>query len=57
MKYLYLGNNNFGQDGSESIAELILNSKTLIELDMFNCGITEEGSKPISKALKDNFGI
>ena len=41
LKYLFLRNCNIGDEGSTSIASLIDFNKTMIELEIFNCGITE----------------
>jgi hypothetical protein len=43
--------------GAEAIASLIKDHKTLIELEIFNCGITEKGGHLIGDALKTNFCI
>ena len=57
MKFLYLRNSNIGDQGSYSVANLIDYNKTLIELEIFNCGITEQGGNAIGNALKTNFCI
>jgi hypothetical protein len=40
-----------------AIADLIDVNKGLIEIDVFNCGITEKGGNAIGNALKTNFCI
>lgn len=40
-----------------AIAELIDFNKTLVELEIFNCGINESGGNAIGNALKTNFCI
>jgi Ran GTPase-activating protein (RanGAP) involved in mRNA processing and transport len=57
LKYFYLRNSNLGVLGSEFISKLVLNNKSLIEMDMFNCGINESGGNLIGAALKHNFCI
>ena len=37
IKYLYLGNNSFGELGAEAVSQLILKSGSLVELDLYNC--------------------
>ena len=39
------------------MASLIQKNKTLVELEIFNCGITEKGGKAIGDALRTNFCI
>eukprot|EP00347_Sterkiella_histriomuscorum_P009457 403341144 len=57
LKYLYFRNSNIGDQGAEAVSELIKDHKTLIELEVFNCGITEKGGHSIGDALKTNFCI
>jgi len=57
IKYLYLRNNNLGKDGSEAMSNLILDNNSMIELDLYNCRIDEQGGGLIANALKDNFCI
>ena len=57
MRYLYFRNSIIGDQGAEAVSELIRNHKTLIELEVFNCGITEKGGHTIGDALKTNFCI
>ena len=57
LEYLYLRNSNIGDLGSTAVASLIDYNKTLIELEIFNCGITEKGGNAIGNALKTNFCI
>lgn len=46
-----------GDQGAEAVSELIKDHKTLVELEVFNCGITEKGGHFIGDALKTNFCI
>ena len=39
------------------MAKLIENNSNLIELEIFNCNITEAGGNEIGNALKTNFKI
>ena len=55
IKYLYLGNNPFGAVGAEAVSQLILKSGSLVELDLFNCQIEEQGAIRIGQVLKLNF--
>ena len=57
LRYLYFRNSNIGDQGAEAVSELIRDHKTLIELEVFNCGITEKGGHIIGDALKTNFCI
>lgn len=57
LKYLYLRNCKVGDRGSQAIAQLIDFNKTLVELEIFNCGIAEAGGNAIGNALKTNFCI
>ena len=54
---MYLSNNNIGVTGSCAVAKLILSCATLVELDLFNCKINEEGAVELGAALKQNFGV
>jgi len=40
-----------------AIAKLIDGHKSLVEIEMFNCNIAEEGGNAIGNALKTNFCI
>lgn len=44
-----------GDSGANAIADLIEDHKSLMDLEIFNCGITENGGKTIGNALKTNF--
>ena len=44
-----------GDIGAQAIADLLWNHRTLVELEIFNCGITEHGGNKIGNALKTNF--
>ena len=57
IKYLYLTNNNVGKIGGEAVAKLILESKTIIELDLYNCQLDKDVTKLLSSSLKKNFCI
>jgi len=57
LKFLKFRNSKFSEEGVESIAELIRNHKTLLDLEIFNCGITERGGRVIGDALKTNFNL
>ena len=57
IKYLYLTNNNVGKIGGEAVANLILESKTIIELDLYNCQLDKDVTKLLSSSLKKNFCI
>jgi len=57
LKYLKFRNSKFSEEGVESIAELLRSHKTLIDLEIFNCGITERGGRVIGDALKTNFHL
>lgn len=52
LKYMYLSNNKIGVGGSKAVAKLILSCTTLLELDLFNCSINEEGAVELGAALK-----
>lgn len=57
LRYLYFRNSPLGDRGAEAVANLIRNHKSLIELEVFNCGISERGGHAIGDALKTNFCI
>ena len=57
LKYLYLRNCELGDIGAEFLAKFILGNKTLVELDVFNCGFPESGGEIFGKALRQNFCI
>jgi hypothetical protein len=44
-----------GDRGSFAIANLIGNNKSIYELEVFNCSISEAGGNSIGNALKTNF--
>ena len=54
---MYLTNNNVGKIGGEAVSQLILESKTIIELDLYNCQLDKDVTKLLSAALKKNFCI
>jgi hypothetical protein len=39
------------------VAELIKGNVSMVELEVFNCGVTERGGAAIGEALKTNFCI
>ena len=57
LRYLYFRNSPLGDQGAEAVANLIRTHQTLIELEVFNCGISERGGHCIGDALKTNFCI
>ena len=57
IKYLYLRNNYLGEIGAESISKLILQNNSMIELDLFNCHISQIGGNQIAEALRNNFCV
>jgi Ran GTPase-activating protein (RanGAP) involved in mRNA processing and transport len=57
LKYLYFRNSTISDNGAEAVADLIRTHKTLIELEIFNCGVGEKGGHAIGNALKTNFCI
>jgi hypothetical protein len=52
-----LRNNELKDLGSESISNLILANQSMVELDLYNCKINENGGTLIGAALKQNFCI
>lgn len=50
-------NSSLGEEGAMAIAKLIDGHKSLVEIEMFNCNIAEEGGNAIGNALKTNFCI
>lgn len=48
-------NSDLSDLGAQGIAELLSNHMSLVELEIFNCGITEKGGNIIGNALKTNF--
>jgi Ran GTPase-activating protein (RanGAP) involved in mRNA processing and transport len=57
LRFLYFRNSPLGDLGAEAVSELIKDHKTLLELEIFNCQISEKGGNAIGKALKTNFCI
>ena len=57
LKLLKFRNSNLGEIGANAIAELIRGHLSLVELEIFNCGIEETGGNIIGNALKTNFCI
>ena len=57
LKLLKFRNSNLGEEGAQAIANLIGGHQTLVELEIFNCGISESGGNCIGNALKTNFCI
>ena len=43
--------------GGEAVGKLILESKTIIELDLYNCQLDKDVTKLLSISLKKNFCI
>lgn len=48
-------NSIFSEEGVEAIADLLRRHKSMVDLEIFNCGITERGGRAIGDALKTNF--
>lgn len=57
MRLLKFRNSNLGDVGAQAISNLIGGHQTLVELEIFNCGISEKGGNAIGNALKTNFCI
>ena len=57
MKQLIIRNCEIGDQGSAAVAYLIDNNKSIVELEIFHCNITEKGGNEIGNALKTNFCI
>lgn len=57
LRLLKFRNSNLGEVGAEAISNLIAGHQTLVELEIFNCGIGEHGGNLIGNALKTNFCI
>lgn len=57
LKILQFRNSNLSDVGAEAISNLIAGHQTLVELEIFNCGIGEQGGNAIGNALKTNFCI
>ena len=57
IRNLYFRNSRIGDEGALAVASLIQKNKTIVELEIFNCGITEKGGSAIGDALRTNFCI
>ena len=57
LRYFYLRNCKFEDQGAKAIGDLLAGNSTIQELEIFNCGITEIGGDAIKEALKNNFTI
>ena len=57
LKNLYFRNSKIGDEGAHAVANLIKGNVSMVELEVFNCGITEKGGSAIGEALKTNFCI
>jgi Ran GTPase-activating protein (RanGAP) involved in mRNA processing and transport len=57
LRLLKFRNSNLGEVGAQAISNLIGGHQTLVELEIFNCGISEKGGNAIGNALKTNFCI
>jgi hypothetical protein len=57
LNSLFFRNSNIGDEGALAVSSLIKNHKSLIELELFNCQISEIGGQAIGDALKTNFCI
>jgi len=55
LQTLKFRNSDLSDVGAHGIAELLSNHMSLVELEIFNCGITENGGNIIGNALKTNF--
>jgi hypothetical protein len=57
IKKLYFRNSKIGDEGAMAVASLIRANQSMVELEVFNCNITEKGGNAIGDALKTNFWI
>ena len=57
LKYLYVKANQLGDAGAKAMGKFISVSKSVLELDLFGCGIEELGGAEIAYSLKSNFCI
>ena len=57
LKNLYFRNSRIKDEGAFAVANLIKGNISMVELEVFNCGITERGGAAIGEALKTNFCI
>jgi len=57
LRFLFLRNCRFEDQGAIAIADLLASNSTIFELEIFNCGIAEKGGDAIKEALKNNFTI
>jgi Ran GTPase-activating protein (RanGAP) involved in mRNA processing and transport len=55
LKLLKFRNSHLGDIGANAISNLIQDHNALMDLEIFNCGITERGGNVIGNALKTNF--
>jgi Ran GTPase-activating protein (RanGAP) involved in mRNA processing and transport len=57
LRNLYFRNSRIGDEGAAGIAKLIKGNTSIVELEIFNCGVSERGGAAIGEALKTNFCI
>ena len=57
IKKLCFRNSRIGDEGAMAVAQLIRVNQSMVELEVFNCSITEKGGNAIGDALKTNFWI
>jgi len=57
IRKLYFRNSKIGDEGALAVASLIRANQSMVELEVFNCSITEKGGNAIGEALKTNFWI
>lgn len=57
IRKLYFRNSKIGDEGALAVSQLIQGNTTMVELEVFNCGISEKGGTAIGDALKTNFCI
>lgn len=55
LRMIKFRNSIFSEEGVEAIADLLRRHKSMVDLEIFNCGITERGGRAIGDALKTNF--
>jgi len=57
LRRLFFRNSRIRDEGALAVAELIKGNVAMVELEVFNCGISERGGAAIGEALKTNFCI
>lgn len=57
LRSLYFRNSQLGDPTAIALASLLRSNTTMIEVELFNCGVSEKGGEAIGDALRANFCV